>query len=250
MRYDKKTIEKLTGARVNFEKITDSTNNDAKAALLNGAAKNGEIFAAEGQTKGRGRLDKSFFSPKGTGLYFSAVITDGIYNPTDITVKAAVSVCDAAKEIFGVNCGIKWVNDIYLDGRKCAGILCEAVSDKDTIKGVVVGIGVNVYQPEDGFPDDISVRAGAIAGKKHSDKRAELLAAIYNNLFFDADAGNLVEKYRFKSVLDGKRVVITDALQSYEATALYVDGDCRLNVRLDDGSVEKLKYGDVRIAVI
>lgn len=250
MEYNVKTIERLTGARVNFEKITESTNNDAKAAVLNGTAKNGDIFAAEEQTKGRGRLDKCFFSPKGTGLYFSTVIKDGNYNSTDITVKAAVSVCDAVKKVFGIDCGIKWVNDIYLDGRKCAGILCEAVSEKDTVKGVVAGIGVNVNEPERGFPDDISARAGTLTGKKHLDKRAELLAAIYNNLFLDADGGDIIDRYRSKSVLDGKRVVITDAVQTYEATALYVDGDCRLNVRLDDGAVKKLSYGDVQIAAL
>ena len=121
-----------------------STNTEAKAAALRGMP-HGTIIAADEQTAGRGRFGKSFYSPARSGLYMSVIQKPQkpVSDCTLITAAAACAVTDSLEELCGVRAGIKWVNDIFLGGRKISGILTEAISDFES--GTVEAIGWNRY---------------------------------------------------------------------------------------------------------
>lgn len=133
---------------------TDSTNRVAKELAQQGAP-HGTWVEAGRQTAGRGRLDHSFFSPEG-GVYLSVILRPDV--PREdwvlITPMAAVAVRDAVNGITDIELGIKWVNDLYLGEKKVGGILCEAVDD-----AVIVGVGLNVWEPEGGFPPELNAAA-------------------------------------------------------------------------------------------
>ena len=165
-----------------YYKTIDSTNNEAKRLIAAGEINENTCLVADEQTAGRGRQGKSFFSPD-TGLYMTAVfpVDIPIASQVTMTVRSACAVAEAIEELLnktGVRfkqetlergiadaakrVGIKWVNDIYISGRKCCGILCEAVNDYDTgrMKYIIAGIGVNIYTRE--WPEDLKDKAGSL----------------------------------------------------------------------------------------
>ncbi len=134
---------------------TDSTNRVAKELARQGA-KHGTAVLARRQSAGRGRMERSFFSPEG-GLYLSVILRPDI-PPEDLplmTPMAATAVWKAVELLTGIRLGIKWVNDLYLEDKKVCGILCEGAGN-----AVVVGVGLNLKEPEGGFPPEIN--AGAL----------------------------------------------------------------------------------------
>ena len=129
---------------------TDSTNTRLKEWAREGRIAAPYVLTADSQTAGRGRLGRRFVSPPGTGLYMSILIAPP--KNTDagkITVLAAVAVCRTIHELTGLQPKIKWVNDLFLRGKKVCGILAEKINE-----GVIVGIGINVESPPGGFPPE------------------------------------------------------------------------------------------------
>ena len=139
-----------------------STNTALKELAKKGAPE-GYLLSASSQTRGRGRLNRIFFSPKGTGLYCSLLLRPEIALPSyALTCLSAVALCETI-ESYGIACGIKWVNDVYVNGKKAAGILVESAIDPDgRIRYAVIGIGVNLFQPTGGFPEEIREKAGSV----------------------------------------------------------------------------------------
>ena len=139
-----------------YKETTNSTNSDLKELAKEGA-KEGTIIISEHQTGGKGRLGKSFYSPKGCGLYFSILLRPDFspdFAPL-ITVACAVSVMRAVKTVYQTETEIKWVNDIYSGGKKFCGILTESsISPKDKkLEFAVLGIGINLEVPKTGYPE-------------------------------------------------------------------------------------------------
>ena len=131
----------------------DSTNTFAKTLLLEGA-KTPFLVVTNKQTAGRGRQGKSFYSKKNAGIYMTFAVDKDFASTSAITAAAAVSVATAINDLTTDNAKIKWVNDIYIEGKKASGILCEAVKNSDnTLKGYIIGIGINVGIKK--FPKDI-----------------------------------------------------------------------------------------------
>ena len=166
-----------------------STNTQAKKLAADGEAAP-SLLLADGQTAGRGRMGRAFFSPPGTGLYMSVLLRPAVQAEELplVTLAAAAAVCEAVEEAAGVSTRVKWVNDILVDGRKVAGILTEAVGDLEsgTMESVVVGIGVNVKTPADAFPEELRERAGSLLPAQVS--RCDLAAGIANRLLTSADS--------------------------------------------------------------
>ena len=161
-----------------------------------------------------------------------------------VTTIAAIAVCRAVNELTGKCALIKWVNDVYVDGKKVCGILSESVV---TEKGrrVIVGIGVNLCHPENAFPEEIKDIAGSVDAD-----RTELAARILLHLFslYDlSDPGALRKEYRALSFLLGKTVVVEKENDRREAIALGFTSTLALTVRYADGSTEDLLAGDVSI---
>ncbi len=229
---------------------TVSTNRDLYKMGLEGERRP-TLLAATRQSGGRGRGEKTFFSPKG-GLYFSLLIpTDGTFDPTSLTVSAAIASAEAFRS-FGLDPRIKWVNDIYLGSKKTAGILAEGGKAKSG-SFAVIGIGVNLSAPKDGFPSEISHIATALDA--HTDKKISpslLCARITDGLLtrferFSEDRNEILERYRALSCLDGKRVTVNDGASEYSAEVLGINDDFTLSVVTDGGEKRSLISGDVSL---
>lgn len=249
-------------------KTATSTNTLLKEMAEKGASE-GTVLTADTQTVGRGRLDRSFYSPE-SGLYMSLLlrprernVTLGAGSALHITTAAAVAVCRAIEKVCEKKCGIKWVNDVYdKNGKKLCGILVEGalIPGKAELDYAVLGIGVNVEAPKNGFPDDIKAVAGAIYEygnvPQDTDIRATLasviiseFSALYENGICgnDDNAKTFINEYRARSVLNGKRIEIIRGNDTENGVALSVNPDCSLAVMTDNGERLDLTYGEVRI---
>lgn len=191
-----------------YEEI-DSTNDEAKRLAIEYPDKN-LIVAANSQRCGRGRRGRSFYSPESTGVYFSVVIHPDISPEKSVlvTTAAALATAEVIEELTGRRALIKWINDVYVDGRKCIGILTEATFNCESgrFDSVVVGIGVNVTTTE--FPADISDRAGSIG----SVSRNELVAKIAKRLlrYTHPLTGEFMREYEKRCFVIGKTVTVLE----------------------------------------
>ena len=209
------------------------------------------VLIADSQTAGRGRLNKSFFSPDGSGIYMSVLIRKrfSYKDALMITPLVAVAVLDVIKD-YSSNAKIKWVNDIYIDDKKVCGILTESSFNNEThlTDYVVIGIGLNVKRPNNDFPSNISNIATSLLDDK-SNTDVDLLAAkIINSLLTKLYEHNLEEianVYSKKSYLDGKMVSVITATETYRAKVLGVDENLRLIVKNNDGEIITLSSGEV-----
>ena len=184
----------------------DSTNTRAKDFLKEGKEPP-FLLVAEEQTAGRGRHGHTFFSPE-SGLSYSLVRTPPDMNLAiqKATIAAAVSLQESIQTVAGISCDIKWVNDLYLNRRKIAGILCEAPRNHDnTVSGIIIGIGINIAQKE--FPEEIKDTAGSL--NRPDLDRNELAGELTNRIFYWIDHLNdsaLIQAYKDHSLLLGKQV--------------------------------------------
>ena len=224
---------------------TDSTNNEAKRyAPTDGA--NRVLIAADRQTAGRGRLGRSFYSPAG-GLYMtlSLPVTDTAENTQRLTCAAAVAACGAIGELTALSPMIKWVNDIYADGRKVAGILCELVTDElNRPMRVIIGIGVNLTT--ESFPDDIANKAGRI-GHADPDRLCALIADNIIDLLDHLDDDSFIEKYSSLNLCLGRTIRYTDRDGEHTAEAVSIAPDGSLIVD-ENGSPRRLNSGEISLA--
>lgn len=248
---------------------TDSTNNVCKNKAAEGAPE-GYVAVSANQTAGRGRRGRSFYSPSGTGLYLSILLRpEGLSARESLmfTTMAAVAVCEAIEAVSGKETGIKWVNDIFMDDRKVCGILTEASFDLEsgTLDYAVVGIGINVFTPEGGFPEEIRDTAGAIysereaSGYSLSDIRGRLAAAVISRFMGyyleakkkNAAIGDLpahISEYRKRCIVIGKDInVLMPGADPAPAHVLDIDDECGLIVRYPDGNQEVLRSGEISI---
>lgn len=236
--------------------VTESTNALLRRKAAAGAKEGSTVIANE-QTAGRGRLGRDFFSPPDTGIYLSLLLRPKNYLPEqamNVTTMAAVAVCEAIEEVAGKDARIKWVNDVYIGHRKVCGILTEGSFNLEngSLDYVVLGVGMNAYQPEGGFPGDIADRAGAIFHERVSDGKNRLAAAFLNHFmaYYRGEVpGGYGDKYRAKSMVIGHDIEVISSQGQRSAYALDVDKDCRLIVRYEDGSIERLFSGEISIRI-
>lgn len=230
-----------------------STNQAAKLAAVSGEAGHGALVAALEQTEGRGRRGRSFCSPKEAGIYFSIVLHPGesLQESLLITTAAAVAVYKAVLQVCGISLGIKWVNDLYKDGKKVCGILTEAVTDFESgnIESAIVGIGLNLF-PDKEMPKELENIAGALYDTEEEAGRADrnrLVAQIVNYLLKETEDLSLSQVYIQQNFILGKEIQIRDSGKLRDATALAICPDGRLLVREADGTQSKLSYGEVSV---
>ncbi len=231
----------------------DSTNNLLKAMAKEGR-KEGTVIIADSQTGGRGRYDRKFYSPKGTGIYMSILLKPRLKAKDSvlITAAAAVAVNEAILKLFQKETYIKWVNDLFLNGKKVCGILTEGALNTETLRlnWAVLGIGINVYEPENNFHDEIKNIAGAIESERQPDLRNRLCAEIINRFFYyyeKIEKREFLDIYRQKSCVLGKEIEVLKNENNLKATALDIDNDCRLLVSYENGSKEYISSGEISI---
>lgn len=228
-----------------------STSDLAKQRTSEGADE-GVLILANNQTAGRGRTGKTFFSPDGSGIYFSLVLRPE-FSPTEaykITLAAAVALCETL-ETMGTTPLIKWVNDIFLGGRKVAGILTEAklTENAEKIEYAVLGVGLNLYPPKIGFPEEIKSSAGFIWDSPLNDRKNRLVSLFIDNFFriYKNSFTSLVENYKKRCFILGKEILILKKDNKIPASALDITECGGLRVRLQNGKEIVLDSGEISI---
>lgn len=237
-----------------YESITST--NDIVMDLGRSGKKENIIIVADEQTKGRGRKGRKFYSPNKSGLYFSILLTPNlnIQESLYITAIAAVSVVKTIEEITGVKSYIKWVNDIYIDNKKICGILTDAKFDIESgmVEYAAVGIGINLYEPEENFPNNINKIATSIFKNKKIDNEIKnrIIANIINKFFYyyrNINDKSFMKEYIDKSFIIGKEVVVDFGDRKEKVKALSIDENCKLEIMYSNGNKEKITYGEVSL---
>lgn len=232
--------------KLHFFDCVDSTNIRLMELAKSGADNMTAVLAAR-QTAGRGRVGRSFFSPENTGVYMSILLnTESPEEMMRMTPMAGVAVCRA----LGENARIKWVNDVLLNGRKVCGILAEtaAAPGTDGRYSVCVGIGVNVYEPEGGFPEDVQKKAGAVFADRYPGGLADIAAGVLNNLAeLYCEGGDILCEYRERCIVPGKMITVCRGETGQSALAVGIDDNFGLVVKYEDGTYEHLSSGEVSI---
>ena len=231
-----------------------STNALVREKANQGCPEGCVIIACE-QTAGRGRYGRQFFSPGDTGVYLSLLLRPTAYSPqqaTCLTAAAAAAMCQAIEAVTGQQPGIKWVNDIFLRGKKVCGILTEAAVGLETgaLDYMVLGAGVNLYPPAEGFPEEIQSIAGSVLERSCPEAKNRLVGEFLNRFWYfytHPECRAYLEDYRARSLAIGRNVTVLSAGQAVSACAYGIDDDFRLLVRYDSGKTEALSYGEIRI---
>ena len=215
----------------------------------------GRVIVACEQTDGRGRYGRQFFSPVDSGVYLSLLLRPTAYSPqqaTCLTAAAAAAMCQAIEAVTGQQPGIKWVNDIFLHGKKVCGILTEAAVglETGTLNYMVLGAGVNLYPPVKGFPEEIQPIAGSVLERSCPEAKNRLVGEFLNrfwDFYTHPECRTYLEDYRSRSLAIGQNVTVLSAGRAVSAYAYGIDDDFRLLVRYENGDTEALSYGEIRI---
>ena len=242
--------DKLSKNDITVLSEVDSTNVFVKREALAGA-KEGRTVIALHQTAGKGRLGRTFFSPFGTGIYMSLLLRPlmPLNNAVLITSAAAVAVCKALEKE-GICPQIKWVNDIFLNSKKICGILTESsLNIKGGINFAVLGIGINVYPPKDGFFGNLEITAGSAFKKSEENLRNRITADILTEFFKiyeNLPKVNHLDYYKEHCFVLGKEITVIKGETEKKAKALDIDENFRLLVDYGD-KTELLSSGEISI---
>ena len=239
------------GRMMEIHETLDSTNIRAKVLAAAGAP-HGFLVAADSQSAGRGRLGRSFWSPKRAGVYMTMILRPAC-TPDKvpmITSLAAVATARAAEKLCDADVRIKWVNDLYIGDRKICGILSEAGFGTDAGKPdyVVVGIGVNTAKAE--FPPELRDIAGSIGNETGCVPDSNVLIAEITNelekVYGELETGAFLEESRRRSNVIGRDVLVIEGGRQYPAHALDIDGQGKLVIRTADG-ISALGFGEISL---
>lgn len=237
------------GRDLQVAEVLPSTNTTARELAQNGAPE-GTVVVAAAQTAGRGTRSRAFFSPQG-GVYMSIILRPREADGCLITSCAAVAVARAIERLCPLTVQVKWVNDLYVGGRKLCGILTEAGFALDNnLDYVVLGIGVNVAAVE--FPPDIADIATSLGNEGCAVDRNTLIAAIleeWEAAYAAIGSGAFLAESRARSCVLGQRVTVTRGAEQFTATARDINDRGHLLVETDDGNTVTLLSGEVSIRI-
>lgn len=251
-------IEKyLQGANypISVVESTGSVLDDLKEAAAQGAPA-WTVRIAEEQTAGRGRFGRPFYSPRGAGLYIGILLRPKLSAAESlfITTSAAVAVCEAIESVCAETCSIKWVNDVFLHGKKVCGILTEASFSVESggVDRAFVGIGINIR--DTAFPPELQgIATSVFADKAYpAEARAKIAAKLLERFRYYEETipqRTFYPEYKRRSFVIGKRVEVRSGSLEERGIALDIDKDCFLKVRFDSGKDVSLSGGEVSIKV-
>lgn len=231
----------VKGVKVYAFNRIDSTNNEAVRRIKHGISLPA-LFIAKSQTVGKGTRGRSFYS-SGGGLYMSLALKTDDIRIQKLTILAAVATAQSIEKLTGKEVDIKWVNDIYLGGKKICGILCERVQNEtnDKTLGVVIGIGVNLTVKD--FPEEIKDIAANLGNINRNKLAREITKRITSLLSSNED---FMEYYKSKSILLGKEVSYIQNGVIHNGTALDIDTTGALIVK-ENRETAILTSGDVTL---
>ena len=237
--------------RVTVVPVIDSTNKALRVMAGQGAPQ-GTVLVAEQQTAGRGRLGRSFYSPAGSGLYFSVLLRPALeVDVLKITVAAGVAVARAVQQVCNIYLKIKWVNDLYLANKKVCGILAEGALDPaGGLEWCVLGIGINVFAPQAGFGELQHIAGALLHGEPGDALRGQLAAAVLDHFFAlygDLTDPALLQEYRQRSYLQGKTVTAVQGQKRVQGTVVGIGNGAELLIQTKEGEQLAFSSGEVQL---
>ena len=247
---------KWAGHPVIYHDQVDSTNTQAKR-LGEELARDGHgtLVVADLQTAGKGRRGRSWESPSGASIYMSILLRPDILpdQAPMLTLVMAQSVAEAVQELTGAEVGIKWPNDIVLNGKKICGILTEMSAEIDYINYVVIGVGVNVNTPD--FPEELVETATSLKIELgQSVKRSALIAAVmkrfeenYETFIRTGDLSGIQDQYNSLLVNRDRDVRVLEPGHEYNGHALGINSTGELLVEKEDGTTAEIFAGEVSV---
>lgn len=217
-----------------------STNERARQAAEEGAPA-GTLITSDGQTAGRGRQGRAWLTPPGSAVAWSLLIRDTIEVPSTLPLQVGVGVCEAVESLGRTGVQMKWPNDIWIDGRKCAGILVEA---RPQDGWAVIGIGLNLSIADHEFPEEMQGRATSVGGGVTFDQAVEALNE-HVGFWLDAPVEKTLEKFTLRDGLRGRQVSWGEG----EGTAAGIDRQGNLLVESSTGCLSTLNAGEVHLSL-
>jgi len=245
---------KTIGQRIHAYRSVKSTN-DIAAELAQAGEPEGTIVTAEQQTKGRGRLGRSWHSPPGLGIYVSIILKPKFApgKAPGLAIMTSVALADAVSKVCKAQVHIKWPNDILISGKKAAGILTELSADRDRIDHVIVGVGINVNHRSDDFPEELrSIATSLRVANRRKVKRVALFQQFLRNLereyrrYCKSQLSASHAKIRHYSSLIGKTVHLSVGRKVVEGVVLDIDASGAL-IFEHDGQRRAVTSGEVSL---
>ena len=244
---------KIIGKNLIVLDSVDSTNDYLKK-LGNEGCENGTVVAAREQTKGKGRLGRTWQSKKDDGIAFSVLLRPNVA-PSEvsaITPLAGLAVCKAIREYTKLDCVIKWPNDIIIGRKKLVGILTEMSAEFDAVEYVITGIGINVDHTS--FPEEIAFKATSLLLEtgRHIDKN-EFLACVLEHLESEFVKNNLeltptaLSEYTDLCATVGRSVTFQRGTRRISGMAVGVSEHGELKVMMSDGTISLVNSGEVTV---
>lgn len=241
------------GRKVEYFSETSSTQNIARNLATEGR-KEGHLVIAEMQTAGRGRLGRTWHSPKGKGLWFSLLLQPNVplRAMSQLTLLTAVALCKALRDETQLAVGIKWPNDLLIDGKKVCGILMESMAEEDRIQYVIAGIGISVNLLEEDYLDELLPIAQSLrmaANKKFA--REKILASFLNRfeeLYDDYHANgfdDIKRNWEEMSLTMHQNVRVQQLNRTLEGAATGIDELGALLLLQENGEIVRCYSGDV-----
>ncbi|ANS74832.1 biotin--[acetyl-CoA-carboxylase] ligase [Paenibacillus yonginensis] len=245
----------VMGRNLKLLDVTGSTQDEARLLAEQGAPE-GTLVIAEEQTKGKGRMGRSWYSPPGNGLWMSLLLRPNLPlgSAPQLTLLMAVAVCRAIRSVAGVDAGIKWPNDILISGRKTSGILLESTGEDERIRYCIAGIGIDVNMAAGELPEDLRAIMTSLrieSGQKIN--RSELAGTILNEteqlygIYMTEGFGPIAALWEALSISLDKPVTVQTPAGEVKGTAVSLDSSGALIVRLADGQTTKIISGDVTV---
>ncbi len=233
IKYKLKT--KVIGQNVLAYNRVKSTNDIASTmAMAKAKVPHGTIITANEQTRGRGRLGRSWHSPPGSGIYLSIILKPR-FSPDKapgISIMTALALAETINEFLPGKVQIKWPNDVFINGKKTSGILTELSAEKNKINYLIVGIGINVNQPPGSFPDEIKETATSIRKVlRKKTNRADLLKSFLLNfekeydLYCKNQLSDSLKRLKKYSYLQDKHVRIISGNEKIDGKVIGLSSD-------------------------
>jgi BirA family transcriptional regulator, biotin operon repressor / biotin---[acetyl-CoA-carboxylase] ligase len=246
---------RVIGRDIRVFKETTSTNDVVEKLAMDGVPE-GVVVFAESQTRGRGRLGRTWLSPRGKGLWLSILLRPRLESAaaTRLTIAAATALTRAVESLTGLRAGVKWPNDLMIQGRKVAGTLLEMHAEVDRVRHVIMGIGLDVNLTPTDFPPELRGLATSLrieCGRPVP--RAELAVALLRELDRDYERAvgqgfeALAAEWESRCTTIGHRVTVQAGQRRIEGHAESLDADGALLLRTQHGHLERIIGGDVTV---
>ena len=243
----------LIGRRIDYYQSVGSTMDLARQAAEEGAAE-GTVIVAEDQTAGRGRFGRKWVTAPGQNLSFSVVLYPDKWAVSRLSIAAAVAVARVIRHMYGLSLGIKWPNDVRINGKKLCGILIESAVQNEQVRYAVLGVGVNVNtDPSDEVNEGVGDTTCISKEVGHPVQREETLQAVLQELGYIyaslQEWGSVWSEWRESMETLGKEVRVLWGEQVEEGLAEDIDGEGNLVLRRKDGTVVSLTAGEVTFQI-